>query len=134
MKKQEWKGNCIGYPGTPSEFEVQSYLFVGLRELGHIVRGEVQGRKGTKSIYDLVIYDEKCRPIRIIEVKKCRQPFRRQIRYARHEKVRVEKQIKKYAKLGLPVDLVISMSNAKRYLDHVRISGFPLRSLQLTKR
>jgi hypothetical protein len=104
----------IPFPGESTEFEIQAMLFAELREMGLIVRGCV-GASGGADVFDLVVYDESRRAVRIIEVKK--------------DNVRAEKsQLARYSKYGVPVDEVSGRRQALDYLQCVREgrSGIPL--------
>ena len=96
----------------PTEFEIQAIIYAGLLALGYAVRGEVPTRCGTCA-FDLVVYrDDK--PIRIIETKKKRAAIGKR------------KQVRRYAKFGVPVDLVCGMSQARGYVSRVEHEGgFP---------
>ncbi len=96
----------------PTEFEIQSFIYEGLKSLGYTVRGEVKSRCDT-CIFDIVVY-EGDRPIRIIEVKKSRGGGSRSFR-KRTRKMR-SAQVEKYEKFGIPVDLVCTLKNAKEYV------------------
>ena len=62
------RSDGIDYPKRNSEFEVQAYIYHTLKAKGFDVRGEVTSRLGS-AILDLVVFDDRKRPVCIIEVK-----------------------------------------------------------------
>lgn len=105
---------------NPSEFEIQSFLYEGLKQLGYTVHGEVGTRCGT-CVFDLVVVIDD-RPARIIEMKKDRA---RGDKITKRRTVRARAaQVSRYASFGVPVDTVCSMREAKSYLEKVKEHGF----------
>ncbi len=104
----------IGYPLEHTEFEIQAYLYVRLRDMGFNVRGEVRfsdksevkGRRQCR--FDIVIYDKHNKPIEIIEVKSAKNP----------ERVNCEttRQAIKYKMFNMPLTYIINMEQAFVYL------------------
>lgn len=105
---------------NPSEFEIQSFLYEGLKQLGYTVRGEVGTRCGT-CVFDLVVVIED-RPARIIEVKKERAHGDK-ITKRRTGRARAA-QVSRYASFGVTVDTVCAMREAKAYLEKIKAHGF----------
>jgi hypothetical protein len=93
---------------APSEFEIQSFLYESLKQLGYEVRGEVLSKCGT-CIFDIVVYVDG-KPARIVEVKKSVRAKSRKARSSR------EVQIDRYGGFGIPVDLVCTLSLAREYI------------------
>lgn len=114
----------IPYPKTVSECEVQSYLLYELRAMGFDARAEVSA--GTCRM-DIVIFESK-HPIRIIEIKKQRRKKDDKFRW-RGRKVHSQgpmvhaKQLAKYSRFGVRVDLVAGADNARKYINQIR-GGF----------
>lgn len=100
----------IPYKETPSEFEIQAYLYMKLKKKGVNVRGSVpNGRKrerggSQRMVFDLVIFDKNNEAERIIEVKDS----------LNHRGETAQK--KKYESTGYPVDYVKSLGQAKKYV------------------
>lgn len=97
---------------TPSEFEVQAYLYNELKLRGYHVRGEVS-LCGERERMDLVIYgDEEAdggrMPVRGIEVKRSHD--------AESESQCLSQAKRYYEKYGIPVDVVAGMHAARMYL------------------
>ena len=123
------EATLIKYPKGPTEFEIQSYLYQQLLRLGYNVRGEVSSNR---SRFDLVVFRGGKEPIQIIEVKKSR-PGRtggfgrggrlRKAIQCRQDKERVDKQLEKYKKTGVPLKLICGMAKAKRYIEAVKGGG-----------
>lgn len=113
--KGHWKGNVhvasalsasdIRYPAGPTEFEVQAFLLIELRRLGLHVRGCVPAH-GSGDVFDLVIYDADLKPVRIVEVKK---------QWGKPQK----RQIRRYERYGVPVDVICGMGSAEKYVHEV---------------
>lgn len=95
--------------GAPSEFEVQSFLFNELLNLGYVVRGEVATKCGT-CVLDLVIYRDGL-PVKILEVKKHRR--------GKGSSQERKKQIERYEQFGVPVEGIFAMAQAKDYINRV---------------
>ena len=95
----------LRYPceSTPSEFEVQSFIFQTLKLMGWDVRGEVPV-KGRSRRLDLVVFDKSKNPIRIIEVKR-----------SKRSKNSKTDQITEYRRYGVDLDLVCGMKAAIEY-------------------
>ncbi len=93
----------IHYPDSETEFEIQAFLYSELRSLGLHVRGCVS-TVGGSDVFDLVVYNTDLRPILIIEVKKI-------------EAAVCRKQIKRYKRFGVPVDVVKGMPQAREYIS-----------------
>ena len=94
----------VAPPKTDTEFEIQAYLFAELRRVGLRVRGCVPVRGGSE-VFDLVVFDADWRPVRIIEVKKGTPLVGAAVR----------KQVRRYERFGVPVDLVCGMRRAEKY-------------------
>jgi len=97
-----------------SEFEIQAYLYEHLRRSGLHVRGELKSKCGTCR-FDLVVFDAENRPSLIIEVKADKpigptedKKIERGIR---------KKQVARYRKFSIPVDLVEGMPEAVAYIS-----------------
>lgn len=115
----KWK---IPYPGEPSEFEIQSYLYTKLRAQGVDVRGEVGGTEGDR--FDLVLFNGDNVAVRIIEVKKRHVKASKKLSAMQeHEKngvIRARRQVKKYKRYDVPVDMVAGMTAAIQYIQDIR--------------
>lgn len=98
------RGYTVMYPKSFSEFEVQAFLYTGLKNLGLDVRGEVSASGGK---FDLVIYDAG-KPSRIIEVKK-----------GGAKRCALIQVFEYRENFGLPVDLVIGMNQAIEYIAKI---------------
>lgn len=101
----------IPFPGEPSEFEIQSFIYEHLRGIGLNVRGEVM-TDGMLCRFDLVVFNENNKPVLIIEVKK---------RAGGRHKSRA--QVKRYEDYGVPVILIGSMSNASGLVNNAKCSA-----------
>ena len=143
IKNLELQPYRVKYPKEFSEFEIQSFLFQKLRERGYNVRGEVAGTKkgkkkntennkslGKESIgkgerervrFDLVVFNEQGIALWIIEVKKNPRWGRR--KYKKRRWKLLDKEISRYEKWGLPVDLVQDMEGAESYLENLSVVG-----------
>ena len=111
------KLSYIPFKHPPSEFEVQSFIYEQLRVMGYYVRAEVGTRCGS-CIFDIVVYVEE-NPVRVIEVKKNRGKPKNRMSRKNIQKAR-DAQIDRYGSFGVPVDLVCSMEEAKKYIDNLR--------------
>jgi len=116
----------IIYPHKPSEFECQAYLWYQLRLLGFDARGEVR-TSGCRSFLDIVVFDDSQIPVRIIENKKSLVPKRigqghGTKRRANKAKRKRHEQLDKYRKLGVPIDLVIGLREANKYIENTRLN------------
>ena len=99
---------------SPSEFEVQAYLYGKLLALGFEVRGEVKWFDPDLRVqcrFDLVMYDDG-RATQIIEVK----PAQRKWTKTPLEDTR---QGRRYRLFGVPVTFVYGMEGAQRFLEEV---------------
>lgn len=108
----EWKIPAPHY--RPSEFEVQAFLWSGLKSLGIDVRGEVRWQQKKPRIhcrFDLVIYEE-AKAVRIIEVKAAPVKHKHGLHNTR--------QGTRYCKFGVPVTFVYGMSDAQEFLGSER--------------
>lgn len=103
---------AVPFPKEPTEFEVQSFLYQGLRRLGYVVRGEVRTALGAFRL-DLVIYLGH-RAVKLIEVKARESP--KGPREEGREKRKA--QLEAYRTMGLPVESVCGMTEAERFLQH----------------
>lgn len=113
--KCEETDKSIDYPRFPSEFEVQAYLYHELRKLGLDVRGCVSSRS-CKAVFDLVIFSEDKKPLRVIEVKK-RILSRKNVRRSTWKNQR--SQMERYGYFETPVDLVQGMDQAIQYVKGI---------------
>lgn len=117
----------IPFGQPPSEFEIQAFLYLELKKLGFVVRGEVATKCGT-CVFDIVVYQSE-KPVRILEVKKYRKPVgATRIDKRKAAKSRAD-QLARYSAFGVPVDLVCTISNAKEYVENVRMHGFEIQAL-----
>lgn len=87
----------IAYPSKSSEFELHSYTYENLKAIGLNVRGEVVDYTGNRNIggwkccFDLVVFDEDYKAIKIIEIKNS----------PNHSKN--TRQYKRYSEYGIPL-------------------------------
>lgn len=101
----------IPYKEKNTEFEIQSYLYQSLLDLGVNVRGNVSnGRKrdrgnAPKMHFDLVIYDKENKAQKIIEVK---DSINHRLNTAQHEK---------YKTTGLEVIYARGMKEARKLVQ-----------------
>lgn len=112
--KQAKRRGCLKWSQNPSEFEIQSFLYWSLKEMGYVVRGEVSTH-GMKSRFDIAIYPrviEKI-PVRIIEVKAQKGAGNINGSKAFLQRERYETDY------GIPTDIVAGIKDAKRYLKIV---------------
>ena len=115
------------YPTEQSEFEIQSYVYTGLRQLGFDVRGEVSS-SNAKSRFDLVVFVDK-RPVLIIETKRTAESMVRGIpkedRRIHLRKIARDqnKQLDKYLSYGVPVAWVNGSADAARLVNIVADGG-----------
>lgn len=108
------------YPKNASEFEIQAELYFGLRKLGFDARGEVPT---SKCRFDLVVFDNK-QPVLIIECKKPAYVWRnKDVKWDARRRQEVRQQIDKYRCFGVPVHVIGSMLEAKKYLCRCRMHG-----------
>jgi len=115
------KDMAIVYPEEESEFEVHAWLWFQLRELGLDARGEVFAVNGTAR-FDIVVFDALKRAVRIIEVK-----AKKRGKGKHREDFRFNKcaQVKRYSRLGLPVDCVVGMVAAEQYILRLKAEMNP---------
>lgn len=99
-------GSHIIYGETPSEFEIQSYVYQQLKELKYNVRCCVTTTVKT-DVFDIVIFDGNNTPLYILEIKKRNNPKLN------------SKQLERYAKYGIPVELIGGMNNAIDFIDKI---------------
>lgn len=100
--------------GEEGEFEVQALVYMGLLSMGYRVRGEVkstlifEGKRKRNARFDLVIFDDKWKPLEIIETKhpKYSIDFKDSSQYAH------------YKQYGVPVRFAMSMKTAFDLLDY----------------
>jgi hypothetical protein len=90
-----------------TEFEIHAFLYMSLKSLGIEVRGEI-GTCCRTARFDLVVVQDGVAS-RLIEVKKPRKKGQ----------ATGAGQARDYTRFGLPVDLVIGMEQAQKYIDHV---------------
>lgn len=105
----------IRYPGRPSEFEVQAFLYTELRRLGFDARGEVTTRDG-EFRFDIVVFvgsGQSRKPARIIEVKDRSKSYR-------------SAQIENYKAYGVTVISVCGMEQAKALIKKAGVGRVPL--------
>lgn len=128
VRRKRWKENfdtltlhqrigLIPANAPASEFEVQSYLYSSLLALGWKVRGELKTRCRSCR-FDLVVFDDQNKPVRIIEVKRRKSRINAAKRGDRRQAAR-------YREFGIPVDLVRGMEEAERYIEVVRSGSLP---------
>lgn len=96
-------GGGVTWPGSYCKAEVEAFLYQKLRDLGYDARLQIKA-KNVKNVFDIVIFDSKKRPFRIIKVNLIKS-------------IHNEAQIQQYLKHGIPVDLVVSMKQARRYIE-----------------
>ena len=112
-RRGQWKGgkaevvvadvpSDILYPDDPTEFEIHSVLYTGLRALGIDARCQVKVRGGS-AVLDIVIFEER-KAVLIIEVKRAGVGP-------------IGKQVKRYAKYGVPVVVVRGEKRATKMLE-----------------
>jgi len=96
---------------TPTEFEVQAYLYSALKAAGLDVRGEITFRNPkTRENYrfDIVIYEYSA-PKEIVEVKA--MPVRHK------NGVENTRQANRYRNFGIPVVFVYGLEDADSYIQ-----------------
>lgn len=100
---------------SEGEFEIQAILYMGLVSMGYRVRGEVPStvifpdiKMDRNSRFDLVVFDNKWRPLEIIEAKQPNYsiPFS------------WSQQHRRYARYGLPLRFAKSMKTAFELLEY----------------
>ena len=96
----------IIYPSRPTEVEIQALVYVKLVGMGLDARCEVAAQGGS-CYFDVVVFNKKRCAVRIIEIKAAKT-----IGNAR-------KQRRKYGRYGLPVDYIVGLEDAKKYLRKV---------------
>lgn len=94
--------------------KIQAFVYTGLLSMGYRVRGEVSSssifekKEKRKARFDLVIFDDKWKPLEIIETK--------------HPNYSIEfinsKQYGRYIRFGIPVRFAKSMKTAFELLDY----------------
>lgn len=108
-----------------SEFEVQAYVYSELRCRGFNVRGEVSAT--TRSKFDLVVFSSEEKPLRIVEVKKLKKEtvlkLAKDTAIGRQNLRSMENQVRKYLSYQIPVDLVLGMEDAIRYVKEFDIDS-----------
>lgn len=114
-------GHEIAYPPVASEFEVQAFLYAGLRALGIDVRGEVQvhglfGLRSAKAAcrFDLVLFREE-KPVLILEVKARRVSHKNGVEATR--------QGKRYTQFGVPTWMVYGIDEARQVLEAIKANS-----------
>jgi len=109
---------AIPYPTQHSEFEVQAWLYMALREAGIDVRGEVKtmfapksrGAKAQFCRFDLVVFTDG-KATRVIEVKAAD---------VRHKTgVDNTRQATRYRTYGVPVTFAYGMDGAEHVLREI---------------
>jgi hypothetical protein len=99
-----------------TEFEIQAFLYCGLRSLGYNVRGELQYDVPgmlKKAKFDLCLLDAQGVLLWIIEVK--RRDFQ-----GSFEKT---KQYTKYKAFGVPLTYIFGMEDADRFISEAKRKG-----------
>jgi hypothetical protein len=103
----------ISYPCAHSEFEVQAWLYMALRDFGIDVRGELKTLFAARCRnsrpqfcrFDLVIF-EQGKAVTILEVK---------ANFVRHKNgVDATRQASRYREFGIPVQFVYGMNGAEK--------------------
>jgi hypothetical protein len=113
----------IPYPKRHSEFEVQAWLYMALREAGYDARGEVKtffqpkDKKARKKAlfcrFDVVVYDEEQKAISVLEVKADK---------VKHQNgAEGTRQGQRYRVYGVPVTFIYGMEGAEAF-----VRGLPL--------
>ena len=107
----------IVYAKKRSEFEIQSDLFQELKDAGFNTRAEVscfasEDRKTKKLRFDIVVFDKRCIPVLIIEVKKSKG-----FNYSKRE----QKQRTLYEQSGVPVVYFFRDSAMTEIMDILRL-------------
>ncbi len=99
----------IKYGKRPTEFEIQAYLYTELRRLGYDARGEVTTKDGDCR-FDIVVFANKRKPARIIEVKSCRKKYR-------------SRQLDQYRAYGIKVISICGMEQAQALIERAAAAG-----------
>lgn len=99
----------IEEPKTPSEFEVQSYIYQEIKALEYNVHGEVKSISG-KHRFDLVVFHNKF-PLIIIEVKTNK---------ASKNSKGIKRQCEEYLKYGTHVELICGMDEARDFISRFK--------------
>lgn len=109
--------------GCPTEFEIQSHLYQTLLNMGYKARGEILSMCGSCK-FDVVVFDNDEKPIRIIEVKKHKKGVSFGDRKTRQtiKKSRKE-QLTRYSRFGVKIDVVNAMSGANEYIKQLIANG-----------
>ena len=109
-------------PDSPTEFEVQAYLWSEMCNAGINVRGEVKTTFNGRSVcrFDLAVFKDG-ELIAIVEVKKS------SITHKTPSGWSATRQGLRYQQFGVPVRVVYGMDDALRLIKEVRAGGFPLR-------
>jgi len=101
--------DAIEIPKTPSEFEIQSYIYNEIKKLGYNVYGEVKSISG-KHRFDLVIF-YKTFPLIIVEVK---------TKAATKNSKSIKRQCEAYLAYGTHVELICGMNEAKSFISRFK--------------
>ena len=109
------KHDTISYPLSPSEFEIQSYIYRCLKSAGHDIRGEVRSKRGTTR-FDLVVFENFLAAL-IVEVKKnSQQELEKDDEYGRKKLMTRKRQLHRYRKFGVPLKVIGGMSEAEEFV------------------
>ena len=108
---------------SPTEFEIQAFIYWSLKSKGVSVRGEIKvscadaasNTTGTCR-FDILIFNEN-RLSRIVEVKK--NPFRDLAQ------IRIGRQCRRYRRFGVPVTYVFGMESARKFVESFDVSIDP---------
>lgn len=111
----------IPWPRYTNKNEVEAVLYAGLRQFSEARIAVSTG----KTQLDLVVYDKRRQPLRIIEVWAAAGEQRNLLRESRELRRLQAKRLARYAEYSLPVDIVAGMANAKKYLGRIKADGFP---------
>ena len=102
----------IPYPSDVSLFEVQAFLYGGLKALGYDVRG---GTRKLTGEFRLVVYDAERKPLRVVKTAQ----------YVAHDAYRI---MQRQYRGGLVVDWIAGIQNARKYVGFVAKNGLPTTS------
>jgi hypothetical protein len=124
-KEKKRSTNAID-PDTASEADTAFYLYHELKQLGWTVKAEVwcsASKDCGGSRLDLVVFNDRSQAVRIIEVKKHTPKQNSKVFLSDEFQCwyrtdgKLNEQLPKYRRYGIPVDLVVGKRRAEQYVQ-----------------
>lgn len=103
----------VEQPTDFTEFEIQSFVYTELKNLGFCVRGEVKTQIDKREYvrFDLAIFEHN-RLSQIIEIK------RNKIKHK--DSWKSTRQGRQYARFGVPIKIIYGMEEAKIFVNSIK--------------